>query len=136
MWKTILFLLLFMASVANAQHLPQTDGDSKQYGVTIDFGKAYLSGICIMMMENNVIKASIVNEFGISAVDFTYDTTKDKLCIVNVMQQLNKWYIKRTLKHDLRYLIEGMYDGQLSYINNKRNITYTLSPLQDNGSDK
>lgn len=134
MRQTILFLFLIIVTTTSAQYLPQTEGKRMQYGVTIDFGKAYVSGICIMMMEQQTVKSSIVNEFGISAIDFTYTPQSNKVRIVNVMSKLNKWYIKRTLKHDLRCLMQRMNNGQLSYRNDKRNITYTLSPLHENDS--
>ena len=88
----------------------------------IEVKKAYISGICGMLFEDGKLKACVVNEFGLSAMDFEYDP--------HVIKKLDHWYIKRFLKRDLRILIHNLRQGINKYENTKYEITYTFQPLQ------
>ena len=96
----------------------------------IDVKKAYISGICGMLFEDGKLKASVVNEFGLSAMDFEYNSQKDKVKIINVIKKLDHWYIKRVLKRDLRILIHNLEQGIYKHENTKYEIKYTFQPLQ------
>lgn len=121
---------VFCLLLAEAQTLPSNEGERARYGVQIDVKKAYISGICGMLFENGKLKASVVNEFGLSAMDFEYNPQKDKVKIINVIKKLDHWYIKRVLKRDLRILIHNLRQGINKYENTKYEITYTFQPLQ------
>ena len=120
----------FCLLLAEAQTLPSNEGERARYGVQIDVKKAYISGMCGMLFENGKLKASVVNEFGLSAMDFEYNPQKDKVKIINVIKKLDHWYIKRVLKRDLRILIHNLRQGINKYENTKYEITYTFQPLQ------
>ena len=62
--------------------------------VSIDTGKATISGILVTRETEKVIMGSIINEFGISALDFCYDKRKEKMKLTHVVSFLNKWYIE------------------------------------------
>ena len=96
----------------------------------IDVKKAYISGICGMMFEDGKLKASVVNEFGLSAMDFEYNPQKDKVGIINIIKKLDHWYIKRVLKRDLRILLHNLEHGIYKHENAKYEITYIFQPLQ------
>ena len=134
--RTFLFsLFLFQLSIFNcqlakAQTLPSTEGERARYSVQIDVKKAYISGICGMLFDEGKLKASVVNEFGFSAMDFEYDTQKDKVKIINIVKKLDHWYIKRVLKRDLRILIHNLRQGIYKHENTKYEITYNFQPLQ------
>ena len=134
--RTFLFsLFLFQLSIFNcqlakAQTLPSSEGERARYSVQIDVKKAYISGICGMLFEDGKLKASVVNEFGFSAMDFEYDTQKDKVKIINIVKKLDHWYIKRVLKRDLRILIHNLRQGIYKHENTKYEITYDFQPLQ------
>lgn len=110
---------------------PSANGDRARYNVQIDFKKAYISGICIMLMEDDVIKASVVNEFGVSALDFTYNPAKQKVKILKVMGNMNKWYIKKVLKKDLKQVMTNLPLGNNTYEDTKYSIKYTFDPLDE-----
>ena len=93
--------------------------------------KGYVSGICVIMLEGDLLKGSIFNEFGITAMDFTYQLSKEKVKLVSVLPMLNKWYIKRVLKKDLKAVIKGLEQGNTTYENTRRHILYQFSPLSD-----
>ena len=123
-------LSIFNCQLAKAQTLPSTEGERARYSVQIDVKKAYISGICGMLFEDGKLKASVVNEFGFSAMDFEYDPQKDKVKIINIVKKLDHWYIKRVLKRDLRILIHNLRQGIYKHENTKYEIIYNFQPLQ------
>lgn len=131
--KCLLVLLLLSVSseLFSQVQFPDKDGERAKYDVKIDIRKAYISGVCMMMKDEGIVKASIVNEFGLSAVDFTYNPSKDKVKILNVMSKMNKWYIRRVLRKDLRNIMHQLPQGIYTYENKKQHIIYTFNPLKD-----
>lgn len=111
--------------------LPQADGDKVVLNTMIEMPRGHISGICILLREGSQIKGSLFNEFGISALDFIYDADKDKVKITAAMAFIDKWYIKRVLRKDLRLVLCGLEQGQCTYTNSKRNIVYQFSMLDD-----
>ena len=71
---SILSITLFAAPAAHAQNtFPAKEGEKVRYSVQIDFGKAYLSGIGIMAYVDGEVLGSVFNEFGMSALSFSYN---------------------------------------------------------------
>lgn len=130
----ISILLIFgFGNHATAQSLlPESDGEVNSFYSYIEIPKGYISGICAMMLENRSIKATIYNEFGITAMEFTYNMEKQKVKLGYIIKMLDKWYIKRTLKKDLAHLIDCLDRGNTEYVNKKRKITYRFIPMEDN----
>lgn len=126
----IIAIISFSFLFAEAQSLPSNEGERARYSVQIDVKKAYISGICGILFEDGKLKASVVNEFGLSAMDFEYDSRKDKVKIINIIKKLDHWYIKRVLKRDLRILLHNLEKGIYKHENAKYEITYTFQPLQ------
>ena len=124
-----LLLILSLVCLVTAVHA----AGRMRYNVQIDFKKAYISGICIMQHDDDTVKASIVNEFGVSALDFTYDTQRQKVKIVNLMPKMNHWYIRRVLKRDLKQVMPQLLQKQdvTTYTNDKYNIRYTFTPANE-----
>ena len=102
-----------------------------KYAATIEMNKGYVSGICFLSEEGDTIKGSIFNEFGISVLDFTYLRSKHQVKLENVIKMLNKWYIRRLLKSDLRKVIHNLQQGEGEYRNEKYKIDYKFSELKD-----
>jgi hypothetical protein len=111
--------------------LPQEDGSRTKFTTTIEMPKGYVSGICVIMLEGDVLKGSIFNEFGITAMDFTYQIHKEKVKLISVLPMLNKWHIKRVLKKDLKAVIKGLEQGKTTYENTRRHILYQFLPLSN-----
>ncbi len=125
-----LLLILAPAADASGQSVyPARDGETVRASATIDMGKGSLSGICIMRRDGDEIAGSIVNEFGIAILSFRYTISKDKLRLEHVAPMLDKWYIRRTLRRDLRRWLAALAEGRTAYENKRRHIVYTLSPL-------
>lgn len=119
--------------------------------VYIDTGKATISGILVTRETENTILGSIINEFGISALNFCYDMEKDKMKLTHVVSFLNKWYIKRVLSNDLKFCLHILYGipfnkkhnysmeqivDSTMVSNNKQHITYIFTPLKESTTDE
>ncbi len=145
----LLFLLSSVFAVCNAFAAPETDSHTNASGnrkmaFRIEMQKGYVSGIMISAETDDAINGSMVNEFGISAIDFSYSKEKEKVKLINVGSFLNKWYIKQVLRNDINFALHILYgmpykkklhyevtrDGEnVTIFNTKRKIKYTFSPL-------
>ncbi|MCM1373035.1 MAG: hypothetical protein NC113_08900 [Bacteroides sp.] len=121
-----------------------------RYAVTMDMGKASLTGIMLVRQDDKNIKGSMVNEFGVSAMDFVYCETRDKLKFCHIVSFMDKWYIKRVLRQDLRFCLSILYNKEyarkhyytVEYVgdevriaNTRHGITYTFAPLIQEDTD-
>lgn len=119
-------------------------GDVSRYAFAIETPKAAVTGVAIMRADSTQIVGSLVNEFGVSAIDFIYNRKKDKVKLVNVVSFLNKWYIKLVLKNDIKLCLHVLYDipykpqknydielspEKIKVTNRKRKIIYSFSDL-------
>jgi len=115
----------------------------RQYSVTIEMPRGSLSGICLIKTDASGSKGSLVNEFGIHALDFTVSTDRRKVRLLHVIDRMNKWYIKRILRRDLRFLFlnkesaqdrrrEVIVAGDTTILHNKKyRITYTFTEIKN-----
>lgn len=148
--RLISLLLLVLPLTVSAQHaftLPL--GETVKMSLVIDTPKASISGIFLMQREEQKVVGTVVNEFGIKAFDFEVDANARKVKLLNTISFLNKWYIRRTIASDLKFLffatlIDGKAvagkreivatSGSVTLYNRRRNLTYTFSPLIDNNN--
>ena len=100
--------LIAPSAFAQSSSFPAKDGEKSRYSVQIDFGKAYISGVGIFAYTGNIIAASVFNEFGVSALSFSYNPQKDKVKILSMAGKLNRWYIKYVMKKDLKKVIKTL----------------------------
>ena len=127
----LLSSLIWLATTAFAgDYLLPLEG-RQQFTVAISARGMELTGVCIIKTDETGSRGAIVNEFGVSAIAFTYDPRKDKVRIVSATDKLDKWYIRRMLRHDLRECLHCLQQGVFTYENKKRGMTYMFSP-QDN----
>lgn len=132
----LFFSLCPVKTLAQQSLFPEESGMKMKYNAVIEMQKGYLSGICILLREEDEVKGCFFNEFGISALDFTYFPKKDKLQLHRVIAMMNKWYIKRVLKRDLRALFHELQTGNTVYQNPKYKIQYQFTPLQEDEVEK
>lgn len=117
-------------STVNAQVcFPSVQGEKAKYSAYIDMPQGYVSGVCVLFNEGTVIQGSLFNEFGITALSFSYDIKKEKIKLYSVVKLMDKWYIKRILKKDLKQLMKCLQKGESVYQNEKYHITYSFSTL-------
>lgn len=131
----IMLWLLVGTSVIKAQDMEPEDTVSR-YSVQIDIRNAYISGVCIMRREPQQVTASIVNEFGVSALTYRYDRAKQKVKILSIMKKMDRWYVKRMLRKDLKVVMQQLLNGDeatedrsVTYENKKYKIKYNYTPL-------
>lgn len=139
MQKFLVFISLLLASISSVvaqklQPYPANDGDRAEYRAIIEMNNGYLSGVCLLVNDDGSIKGAVINEFGITAIDFIYSIEKDKVKLNTVASMLNKWYIRKVLARDLKELLHNLRSGEGQYIDRKYSISYTLSPLQENNN--
>lgn len=128
---------ILSCSYLHAQSLlPAKDGQLVRLNASIEFSRGGMSGICAMRYDGGVMKGCLFNEFGISALDFTYRADKRKIRIEHVIKMLDKWYIKRVLRKDLVYVIDALDKGNTIYVNRKRHITYQFSAMNTNETER
>ena len=106
---------------------PANEGDKVRYNLQVEIRNSFLSGICIMVNNDGIIASSIVNEFGISLMDFIYSEQKDKVKLCNMIKPLDRWYVKRLLKRSLRGMLKAMKSGDTEYIDEKNRIKYVFT---------
>lgn len=146
----LLFLssLLFSLNLVAQDYednLPPDTGERSRYTFKIETSKAAVTGIMLLKETSDEIVGSMVNEFGVSAIDFIYDKKKNSLRLLNVISFLNKWYIKKVLKKDLRLSIQllkelehknpknyqiDLAEDSLSILNVKRKLKYTFNVME------
>lgn len=113
--------------VVNQKPLLDSLGVKEKYATTIELPNGYLSGISVIKRETLCYRGVLFNEFGITALEFTYDPYKKKIRFVQLIAMLNKWYIRRLLKKDLPYVMENLFRGISTYKNEKYHIIYQFS---------
>lgn len=142
MRSCLLFISLLLTVAAEAAVTQQqteratfpADGESIRYTAYIEHRmntdkQGYVSGICILHRDGDIIHGSLFNEFGITALDFTYRLEKKKVKLHTVMPMMNKWYIRKVLKKDLRQLMTGLQNGETTWKDERYHIEYQLTPL-------
>lgn len=145
LWISLLAGIGSASAAGPAPFLPAEEGVRAQYTVTIGWKQARITGICIMKSLGGEIVGSLVNEFGIRAFDFRYDPRREVLKIENPIGFLDRWYIRKGLRSDLRILfraadgvlpcerggrrIERLEDGSLQLENRRRGLSYRFSPM-------
>lgn len=127
----ISLLLAQPISVQAQTTFPSAEGERAKYAAYIEMPKAYVSGICVLLQEDGLIKGSLFNEFGITALDFTYNPQRDKIKLHSVMKMMDKWYIRKVLKKDLRQVMKTLKEGKTEYTNQRRHIVYRFHGIEE-----
>ena len=153
MKRFLLFLnsLLFVCAIGfSANDIDEVSNQLHRYTFQIETDKAFVSGLLLTNECEEVINGSMINEFGVSAIDFTYSKRKQKVKLLNVVSFLNKWYVRMVLKNDLKFCLHILYGtpfnqknkyeivrigNTVSIINHKRNLKYTFTPLNTTDAD-
>lgn len=78
---------------------------SLKYHLNIGTPKGRISGILIIKNDSTHLNGTIINEFGFSAIDFTLYRNNNRIKLQHVVKALDKWYIKRVLRNDLKELL-------------------------------
>lgn len=140
----LIYISLFLASFASASPFSFNKEGRATYNLFMQFKENGITGICIIKAGEDLWKGSVINEFGVKAFDFTYQTGKQKVKLLNVTGFMNKWYIKKTIRSDWKYLLSYpnhkkkdknhrltvKEDGTIILENRKHSIQYVFTPIE------
>jgi hypothetical protein len=118
-------------------------GEKVKYKLLLQFKEHGFTGVCIIKQGEGGLIGSIINEFGIKAFDFVYKPDSNKIRLFNVIGFMDKWYIKRVIKADWKYLFSYLETkkkdkkrkitisegGDVVLENLNYQIRYTFTPL-------
>ncbi|MBR4926531.1 MAG: hypothetical protein IKZ61_12415 [Prevotella sp.] len=124
-----MFLTARFCTIDAQVRFPSTQGEKAKYSAYIDMPQGYISGVCVLFNEGTVVNGSVFNEFGITALSFSYDIRKEKIKLYSVVKMLDKWYIRKIMKKDLIQLMKCLQKGESVCQNEKYHITYSFSAL-------
>ena len=133
--KRKFFINLLFVLCSSFNIFAQGQGRMDRYKVQIDIQEAYLSGVCIIRDVEGLLTGAVVNEFGVSAVTFRYNKTKDKVKILSIAAAMKRPGVKALLKHDLRNIMreychaEGGFKTVYIYENPKYRMKYNFTPI-------
>lgn len=127
----VLMPLLLPLVAAGQGLLPSADGQERLYNVRIEMEKGGMTGVCMMLCDSTGLHGNVINEFGVGLLSFTYEPERDKVRLHSVFGKMDKWYIRRTLRRDLRRLVHAMRDGSATYRNDRRGIGYSFIPITE-----
>jgi len=102
----------------------------QRFSTFIETPRASISGIFVLVTDSSEVCGSLFNEFGITALDFTYLPSKNKVRLHSVMSALDHWYIRRILRRDLRQIVPNLLGAPSQSFNLKiSQISYSFTPL-------
>lgn len=124
-------------------------GGRQQYAFTLKARGAEVTGICVVKTDDEGTRGSLVNEFGIHALDFTLSADRQRVILLNVMPALNRWYIRRVVRRDLEGLFQAQAagrtkggrvvsieaDGTVTLTNERHKLKYSLRAINTDSDD-
>ena len=133
--KRKFFINLLFVLCSSLNIFAQGQGRMDRYKVQIDIQNAYLSGVCIIRDVEGLLTGAVVNEFGVSAVTFRYNKTKDKVKILSLAAAMKRPGVKALLKNDLRNIMREYCLSEVGfktvyiYENPKYRMKYNFTPI-------
>lgn len=133
--KRKFFINLLFVLCSSFNIFAQGQGRMDRYKVQIDIQDAYLSGVCMIKDVEGLLTVAVVNEFGVSAVTFRYNKTKDKVKILSLAAALKRPGVKVLLKKDLRNIMRDYCLSEVGfktvyiYENPKYRMKYNFTPI-------
>ena len=133
--KRKFFINLLFVLCSSFNIFAQGQGRMDRYKVQIDIQDAYLSGVCMIKDVEGLLTGAVVNEFGVSAVTFRYNKTKDKVKILSLAAAMKRPGVKVLLKNDLRNIMREYCLSEVGfktvyiYENPKYRMKYNFTPI-------
>lgn len=118
----VVLCLLSVDMMAQGPFRPDKDGKCS-FNLEMDIRGHSITGLTIMQQGDGEVRGTVVNQMGLKAFDFIYNETRQKVELQNVVKMMNRWYIRRVLRRDLRFLF--------SHSSNAHNRSHTLIVTPD-----
>ena len=145
----IFSLILISCFSAKGQEEKEQEYVQEELSFTMQIKDYNFSGMCIMNIYDiegdKEIVGTIVNQFGVKALDFTF--TRERVKILNVIAPIDKWYIRKILRRDFYFILTNLWsadnvekrgrkfinlpNGEKQITNKHLAIEYTFSPMQN-----
>lgn len=103
LWISLLLCLCRVSANAQSYPLLLNGAERASWNFTLERGTMTVTGICLARQTEQGLVGSVINEFGIHFFDFTCRDNRVK--VSNVFAAMDKWYIRRVLRNDLRLLV-------------------------------
>ena len=118
----------------------------KQYNFSLQVKDQEVTGICVtkFILQTEAV-GTVMNEFGLTILDFEYKDGKTKLS--NLPPMLDRWFVRRILQNDFsfffKYLPSGQDfkkrsrritfspEGEVTLLNKRFKLKYTFTPIID-----
>lgn len=126
----VLLCFLFATNTQGKQFYPRNAGDRTESNILIEMPKGYVSGICVLVNDGDTVNGAVINEFGITLLGFQYVVPDDKVKLSTVVAAVDKWYIRKALANDVKGLLAALRNGGNAFVDEKRGITFTLTPIK------
>lgn len=87
-----------------------TTGDDgrAEYALRLTLPKADITGLLIVKQtDEGELRGVMMNEFGVSAFQFSISANRKKVKLANVSALFDKWYIRRIIRNDLKILFQA-----------------------------
>ena len=153
--RLISLFLLFcplscLASVVSQEEISDsvsTDSvEIKQYNFSLQVKNQEVTGICVtQFISLTEAFGTVMNEFGLTILDFEYKEGKTKLS--NLPSMLDRWLIRRILQNDFSFFFKNLPSGQdfkkrsrqitfspegeITLLNKRFQLKYTFTPIID-----
>ena len=124
---SILLCFNYATESQGQQYYPLKAGDRTENNILIEMPKGYISGICVLVNDGDTINGAVINEFGITLMGFRYIIPDDKVKLASVVAVMDKWYIKKVLANDIKGLLAALRNGGNVFVDDKHNVTFTLT---------
>lgn len=99
------------------------------WSAQITMPRGSLSGLCVVRVERDSLIGAMINEFGVQAFDFHYERVSQKLRLQHLIPPLNRFFLRRIIKRDVRTFAPYFATGRAFVHENRHGIHYEFSPL-------
>lgn len=108
----ILFILCVIPPLQGQQIVAFDERGIFENSVVVDMRGDRLSGILMVKKREGGMVGTLVNEFGIKAFDFEYNSavkgrlgSGKRVKLIDVVRFMDRWYIRRVLRRDIDYML-------------------------------
>ncbi|MDE7386341.1 MAG: hypothetical protein K2N28_04310 [Muribaculaceae bacterium] len=143
--RIFLLLISLLAGIAGVRAQDAATA-VRRYDFTMSSPQGDVTGLLVARLaDDGDVNASVINPFGFSAIDFSYNAARNKVKLNYVVSFLDSWRVKYVLKRDLtvlmalltdsgrpvpsRYNALGSGDG-LTLTNTRYGLSYSVKPLE------
>ena len=132
-WISILLFLAVTSEAYSQSPMPGIEIEEEKlvFSALIESNRGYVSGICVILVDEVGVRGRMFNEFGFTLLDFSIGKTRDKAQINEIAGILGRKTFKRLLRGDLPMLMEALNKGETEYLNRRKGLRYQFKPLEN-----